>query len=238
MAGRHDWSEMDRACLFWVWQDWPHSGKLPDKKAKPRAAAAAHIQKEADMGMTGNIVPMDDTQEGETSPEDEDAERDYILLSKEDHPLVTPGDDEYPYNWDDNDNDHFDHHHQAHRKISFAHFLLLSFSYPSKKGSFIPLTLSGVQQYVWTPPQKKSAKDLTQGHTTSGATTTVPRLILQISGKVKVRLLPSQNMRTRHHVREPRLQPEHKLDRMHDGGGFMWQPQKTAENEHHRGKVG
>ena len=41
-------------------------------------------------------------------PEDEDAEREYLTLSKEDHPQVTPGDDEYPpsqYNWDDEDDD-------------------------------------------------------------------------------------------------------------------------------------
>ena len=46
----------------------------PYKKAKPRAAAAARIQKEVDMGMTGNVTPTDDAQEGETPPEDEDAE--------------------------------------------------------------------------------------------------------------------------------------------------------------------
>ena len=46
----------------------------PYKKAKPRAAAAVHIQKEVDTGTTGNIAPTDDTQEGETPPEDEDAE--------------------------------------------------------------------------------------------------------------------------------------------------------------------
>ena len=46
----------------------------PYKKAKPHAAAAACIQKEVDMGMTGNVTPADDAQEGETPPEDEDAE--------------------------------------------------------------------------------------------------------------------------------------------------------------------
>ena len=45
----------------------------PYRKAKSRAAAAAHIQKEADTGMTGNIAPADDAQEGETPPEEEDA---------------------------------------------------------------------------------------------------------------------------------------------------------------------
>ena len=24
LTGRHDWSETDRARLFWVWQSWPH----------------------------------------------------------------------------------------------------------------------------------------------------------------------------------------------------------------------
>ena len=65
LARRHNWSEMDRAHLFWVWQSWPRPGELPDKKAKPRAAAAACIQQEADMGMTGNITPADDALEGE-----------------------------------------------------------------------------------------------------------------------------------------------------------------------------
>ena len=46
----------------------------PYKKAKPCAAAAARIQKEADTGTTGNVTPTDDAQEGETPPEDEDAE--------------------------------------------------------------------------------------------------------------------------------------------------------------------
>ena len=46
----------------------------PHRKAKSHAAAAAHIQKEADTGTTGNVAPADDTQEGETPPEDEDAE--------------------------------------------------------------------------------------------------------------------------------------------------------------------
>ena len=45
----------------------------PYKKAKPCAAAAAHIQKEVDTGTTGNVAPMDDAQEGKTPPEDEDA---------------------------------------------------------------------------------------------------------------------------------------------------------------------
>ena len=40
----------------------------PYKKAKPHAAAAVRIQKEVDTGMTGNVAPMDDTQEGETPP--------------------------------------------------------------------------------------------------------------------------------------------------------------------------
>ena len=47
---------------------------FPYKKAKPRAAAAVHIQQEEDTGMTCNIAPTDDTQEGENLPEDEDAE--------------------------------------------------------------------------------------------------------------------------------------------------------------------
>ena len=46
----------------------------PHRKAKSCAAAAARIQKEADMGTTGNVTPADDAQEGETPPEDEDAE--------------------------------------------------------------------------------------------------------------------------------------------------------------------
>ena len=46
----------------------------PNKKAKSRTAAAARIQKEVDTGMTGNVAPADDTQEGETPPEDEDSE--------------------------------------------------------------------------------------------------------------------------------------------------------------------
>ena len=47
----------------------------PYKKAKSHAAAAAvHIQKEVDMGMTGDVTPTDDAQEGETPPEDEDTE--------------------------------------------------------------------------------------------------------------------------------------------------------------------
>ena len=33
----------------------------------------ARIQKEVDMGTTGNVAPADDAQEGETPPEDEDA---------------------------------------------------------------------------------------------------------------------------------------------------------------------
>ena len=66
------------------------------------------IQKEADTGTTGNVTPADDTQEGETPPEDEDAEWEYYLLSEEDLPQVTPGEDEPPssqYNWDDEDDD-------------------------------------------------------------------------------------------------------------------------------------
>ena len=62
------------------------------------------IQKEVDTGTTGNIAPTDDAQQGETPPEDEDAEREYFLLGEEDHPQVTPGEDEYllsQYNWDD-----------------------------------------------------------------------------------------------------------------------------------------
>ena len=47
----------------------------PYKKAKLHATAAVRIQKEVDTGMTGNIAPADDTQEGETPPEDEDAKR-------------------------------------------------------------------------------------------------------------------------------------------------------------------
>ena len=78
------------------------------KKAKSHAAAAACIQKEADMGTTGNITPADDAQEGETPPEEEDAEQEYHLLGEEDLPQVTPGEDEHPlsqYNWDDEDDD-------------------------------------------------------------------------------------------------------------------------------------
>ena len=40
------------------------------------------IQKEADMGTTGNITPTDDAQEGETPPEDEDAKLEYFSLSE------------------------------------------------------------------------------------------------------------------------------------------------------------
>ena len=36
---------------------------------------------------------MDDAQEGETPPEDEDAEQEYFSLGEEDHPQVTPGED-------------------------------------------------------------------------------------------------------------------------------------------------
>ena len=46
----------------------------PFKKAKSCAAAAVCIQKEVDTGTTGNVAPTDDAQEGETPPEDEDAE--------------------------------------------------------------------------------------------------------------------------------------------------------------------
>ena len=80
----------------------------PHKKAKSHTAAAAHIQKEADTGTTGNITPADDAQEGETPPEDEDAEQEYFSLDEEDLPQVTHGEDEYPlsqYNWDDKDDD-------------------------------------------------------------------------------------------------------------------------------------
>ena len=80
----------------------------PQKKAKSRAAAAARIQKEADTGTTGNIAPTDEAQEGETPPEDDNAEREYYSLGEEDLPQVTPGEDEFPpsqYNWDDEDND-------------------------------------------------------------------------------------------------------------------------------------
>ena len=81
----------------------------PHKKAKSRAAAAACIQKEVDTGTTGNIAPADDSQEGETPPEDEDTEREFFLLDEEDLPQVTPGeDDEYlssQYIWDNEDED-------------------------------------------------------------------------------------------------------------------------------------
>ena len=40
-----------------------------------------HIQIEADTWRTGNVVPTDDTQEGETPPEDEDTKREYIFLT-------------------------------------------------------------------------------------------------------------------------------------------------------------
>ena len=46
----------------------------PQKKAKSWATAAARIQKEADTGMTGNIAPADEAQEGETPPEDDNTE--------------------------------------------------------------------------------------------------------------------------------------------------------------------
>ena len=48
-----------------------------------------------DTGTTGNVTPADDAQEGETPPEDEDAEQEYFLLGEEDLPQVTPGEDEY-----------------------------------------------------------------------------------------------------------------------------------------------
>ena len=80
----------------------------PQKKAKSCAAAAVRIQKEADTGTTGNVAPADEAQEGETPPEDDDAEREYYSLGEEDLPQVTPGEDEFPpsqYNWDDEDDD-------------------------------------------------------------------------------------------------------------------------------------
>ena len=46
----------------------------PDKKAKSHTEAAAHIQKEVDTGKKGDVAPVEDTQEGETPPEDEDTE--------------------------------------------------------------------------------------------------------------------------------------------------------------------
>ena len=46
----------------------------PQKKAKSRVAAAVRIQKEADTGMTDNVAPADEAQEGKTPPEDDDAE--------------------------------------------------------------------------------------------------------------------------------------------------------------------
>ena len=58
--------------------------------------------------MTGNVAPADEAQEGETSPEDDDAEQEYYSLGEEDLPQVTPGEDEFPpsqYNWDNEDND-------------------------------------------------------------------------------------------------------------------------------------
>ena len=60
------------------------------------------------MGTTNDIIPMDNSQGEEQSPEDEDIKRDYLQLDEEMHPQVTPGDDEYPpsqYHWDDEDND-------------------------------------------------------------------------------------------------------------------------------------
>ena len=80
----------------------------PYKKAKSHAAAAVHIQTEVDTGMTGNIAPTDDAQEGETPPEDEDAEQEYYSLGEEDLPQVTPGEDKHlssQYNWDNEDDD-------------------------------------------------------------------------------------------------------------------------------------
>ena len=77
-------------------------------KEKSCTAAAAHLQREVDMGTTGNVTPPDNTQEGETPPEDEDAEQEYFSLSEGDLPQVTPVEDEYPqsqYNWDDKDDD-------------------------------------------------------------------------------------------------------------------------------------
>ena len=46
----------------------------PYKKAKPRAAAAAHIQQKENSGTTCDVAPADDAQEGENPPEDEDTE--------------------------------------------------------------------------------------------------------------------------------------------------------------------
>ena len=95
-TGRHDWSKTDGARLFWCGKAGHIQINCPQKKAKSHTAAAAHIQKEADMGMTGNVAPTDEAQEGETPPEDDDAKREYYSLSEEDLPQVTPGEDEFP----------------------------------------------------------------------------------------------------------------------------------------------
>ena len=98
MAGRHDWTETEEPepVYFGCGKTSHIQVNCPDKKAKSCAAAAMCIQKEVDTGTAGNVAPMDDAQEGETPPEDEDTESEYFLLSEEDHPQVTPGDDEYP----------------------------------------------------------------------------------------------------------------------------------------------
>ena len=71
-----------------------------------------------------------------------------------------------------------DHHHRARRKNFLLLIPLRLLRATPPTGPFsIPPTLSGVRQHVWTPPQKKSAGDLTQGHTSSGAKATIPRLI-------------------------------------------------------------
>ena len=66
------------------------------------------MQKEVDMGTTANIAPVDNAQEGETPPENGDAEQEYFSLNEEDFLWVTPGEEEFQpsqYNWDDVDDD-------------------------------------------------------------------------------------------------------------------------------------
>ena len=118
-ARRHDWSETSAEHVCFGYGKVGHIQiNCPYKKAKPRAAAAAHIQQEGDIGTTCNVTPADDAQEGETPaddaqegetpPEDEDTKQEYFSLSEEDLPQVTPGEDEYPlsqYNWDNKDDD-------------------------------------------------------------------------------------------------------------------------------------
>ena len=82
--------QMEHIC-FGCGQAGHIQANCPNKKARSHAAAAVRIQKEVDTGTTGNIAPTDDTQEGETPPEDEDTEQEYFLLGEEDLPRLPLG---------------------------------------------------------------------------------------------------------------------------------------------------